>query len=110
MSDPKNARERTDAAPDTDADPHGRDHSEGLSGAKTREGVDRDERFANSRDDGVVDEHNYLDDVGEAVASTLGSVAGVGKETDEKIDDEQHGRDPKTGARRGGAPRDGDAS
>ena len=101
MSDPKpDARERTDT--DTDADPHGRDHTDGLAGARTHDDVDKDEHFANSREDGVVDKHNYLDDVGEAIASTLGSVAGVGEETDEKIDEEQHGRDRKTDAGRGG--------
>lgn len=93
-SDPKNdVRERTTS------DPDGEDHGPGLAAERTREDVERDERFANSREDGVVDEHNYLDDVGEAVASTLGTVAGVGEETDEKIDEEQRGRDPK-------APRD----
>ena len=88
MSDPKN-----DATPD--ADRHGRDHDEGLAGADTREEVDKDERFANSREEGVVDKSSYLDDVGDAIASTIGGVAGVGKETDEQIEDERHGRDPK---------------
>ena len=84
MSDTKSG-----ARPD-DADRDGR-----LAGAEDREDVDKGQRFADSRKDGVVDEHSYLDDVGDAVASTIGSVAGVGAETDDKIDDEMHGRDPK---------------
>ena len=88
MSDPKN-----DATPD--ADPHGRDHDAGLAGADTREEVEKEERFANSREEGVVEKGSYLDDVGDAIASTLGGVAGVGKETDEQIEDERPGRDPK---------------
>ncbi len=74
------------AAPDTSADPHGRDHDEGLAGAERVKDVDDDERFANSRDGGVVDKHNYLDDVGEAVASTLGSVIGEGAAVDDESD------------------------
>ena len=91
MNDPKQ-----DGRDGADADPHGRDHSDGPSGATERDDVEKGERFANSRDEGVVDKHNYLDDVGEAVASTLGSVAGVGPETDDKIDEKQRGGDPKT--------------
>ena len=88
MSDPKN-----DTTPETDR--HGRDHDEGLAGADTRGDVGEDERFANSREEGVVEKGSYLDDVGDAIASTLGGVAGVGKETDEQIEDERPGRDPK---------------
>ena len=90
-SDPKpDVRDRTTS------DPDGRDHDDGLAAEKTRGDVDRDERFANSREGGVVDEHSYLDDVGDAVASTIGSAIGMGEETDEKVDDDLHGRDPKT--------------
>ena len=38
-----------------------------------------------------VDEHNYLDDVGEAVASTLGSVTGRGDDADHRTDERRPG-------------------
>lgn len=91
MSAP-NARDDADRKPrPTEADPHGRDHDEGLAGADKRTEVEQDERFANSREDGVVDKHNYLDDLGEAVASTLGSVIGQGDGVDAEIDAEARG-------------------
>lgn len=71
----------------TDPDPHGRDHSEGLAGANERGDVVADERFANSRDEGVVDKRNYLDGLGDALASA------VGMDTDDETAEERAGRD-----------------
>lgn len=63
----------------TDTDPHGRDHSEGLAGADSRADVDADERFANSREEGVVEKGSYLDGFGDALASMVDSVTDGGE-------------------------------
>ena len=88
-SDPKDV-------PPAGSDPHGRDHGDGLAAESTREDVERDARFADSRDEGVVDEHNYLDDVGEAVASAVGSLTGADADDAKAPKD-----DPKDAPKRG---------